>query len=82
MRSFRPFPGSFRWPAAVDAFLRSGHTIRGRIFLAFLMLSVITGLLGGYAAFGIMTTGALVDKTYDRSLMSINYARAAAAGGF
>ncbi|MGX5776098.1 EAL domain-containing protein [Methylorubrum zatmanii] len=79
MRSFRPFPGSFRWLAAVDAFLRSGHTIRGRIFLAFLMLSVITGLLGGYAAFGIMTTGALVDKTYDRSLMSINYARAAAA---
>ena len=36
-------------------------------------------MLGGYAALGIMTTGALVEKTYDQSLMSINYARAAAS---
>ncbi|MEH3119663.1 MAG: EAL domain-containing protein [Methylorubrum populi] len=70
--------GSVRWRVA-DAVLRGGRTIRGRILLAFLMLSAITALLGGYAAFGIMTTGSLVDKTYDRSLMSINYARAAAA---
>ena len=71
--------GFFRWRGAFDAVLRSGRTIRGRIFLAFLMLSAITGGLGLYAAHGIVTTGALVDKTYDRSLMSINYARAAAA---
>ena len=67
-----------RWRAALDAALRGVRTIRGRIFLAFLMLSGITAMLGGYAAQGIMTTGALVDKTYDQSLMSINYARAAA----
>ena len=67
-----------RWRASLDAALRGVRTIRGRIFLAFLMLSGITAMLGGYAAQGIMTTGALVDKTYDQSLMSINYARAAA----
>ncbi|MCG5244977.1 EAL domain-containing protein [Methylorubrum extorquens] len=73
----RPF-GFSLGRTAVAAVLRGGRTIRGRIFLAFLMLSAITAALGGYAAFGIMTTGALVDKTYDRSLMAINYARAAA----
>ncbi|MCP1537190.1 EAL domain-containing protein [Methylorubrum extorquens] len=73
----RPF-GFSLGRTAVGAVLRGGRTIRGRIFLAFLMLSAITAALGGYAAFGIMTTGALVDKTYDRSLMAINYARAAA----
>ena len=69
----------FRWRTALTACLRGGRTIRGRILLAFLMLSGITGLLGGYAALGVISTGHLVDKTYDRSLMSINYARAAAA---
>ncbi len=71
--------GILRWRVALDAVLRGTRTIRGRIFLAFLMLSAITAGLGGYAALGIMTTGELVDKTYDRSLMSINYARAAAS---
>ncbi len=68
-----------RWRAACRALLRVGRTIRGRILLAFLMLSTITALLGTYAILGILTTGQLVDKTYDRSLMSINYARAASA---
>ena len=67
------------WRSAFRTLLRVGGTIRGRILLAFLMLSAITVLLGGYAALGIAATGQLVDKTYDRSLMSINYARAAAA---
>ena len=53
-------------------------TIRGRILVAFLVMSVITASLGGYAAFGIRDAGILVDKTFDESLMSINYARAAA----
>jgi hypothetical protein len=55
-----------------------GMTIRGRILVAFLVMSVITASLGGYAAFGIRDAGVLVDKTFDESLMSINYARAAA----
>src|ERR1700692_746606 len=54
-------------------------TIRGRILVAFLAMSVITGALGAYAAFGMKHAGALVARTFDESLMSINYARAAAA---
>jgi diguanylate cyclase (GGDEF)-like protein len=54
-------------------------TIRGRILIAFLFMSMITGALGGYAAMGMKQTGILVAKTFDESLMSINYARAAAA---
>src|SRR5690242_15559769 len=53
-------------------------TIRGRIFVAFLVMSAITATLGAFVVLGIRDTGRLVDKTYDRSLMSINYARSAA----
>jgi diguanylate cyclase (GGDEF)-like protein len=53
-------------------------TIRGRIVVAFLVISFITVALGGYATWGIKDAGLLVDKTYDESLMSINYARATA----
>jgi PAS domain-containing protein len=54
-------------------------TIRGRILIAFLIMSVITAALGGYAAWGISRAGVLVARTFDESLMSINYARAASA---
>ncbi len=54
-------------------------TIRGRILFAFLVMSIITAALGGYASIGIKRAGVLVAKTFDESLMSINYARAAAA---
>jgi PAS domain-containing protein len=54
-------------------------TIRGHILIAFLIMSAITAGLGIYATFGIKHAGILVDKTFDESLMSINYARAAAA---
>ncbi len=53
-------------------------TIRGRILVAFLIMSVITAAFGAYATMGISNAGLLVDKTFDESLMSINYARAAA----
>jgi diguanylate cyclase (GGDEF)-like protein/PAS domain S-box-containing protein len=55
------------------------QTIRGRILVAFLIMSVITAALGGYAARGISHAGVLVARTFDESLMSINYARAVAA---
>ncbi len=55
------------------------QTIRGRILTAFLAMSIITAALGGYAALGIRRAGVLVTKTFDESLMSINYARAASA---
>jgi len=55
------------------------RTIRGRILIAFLLMSTITGALGVYAMVGINRAGILVAKTFDESLMSINYARSAAA---
>jgi diguanylate cyclase (GGDEF)-like protein len=66
-----------RSPLAIA--VRMAQTIRGRILVAFLAMSVITAALGGYAALGIRRAGTLVTKTYDESLMSINYARAASA---
>ncbi|WP_236960581.1 EAL domain-containing protein [Methylobacterium durans] len=54
-------------------------SIRGRIFVAFLIMSLITAALGIFATLGIRQAGDLVQRTYDQSLMSINYARAAAA---
>ncbi|TXM76373.1 EAL domain-containing protein [Methylobacterium sp. WL12] len=57
----------------------AGTTIRGRILVAFLTMSLITGTLGIYAIQGLQEAGELVNRTYDESLMSINYARAAAA---
>jgi diguanylate cyclase (GGDEF)-like protein/PAS domain S-box-containing protein len=54
-------------------------SIRGRILVAFLVMSVITAAVGAYATMGVRNAGLLVDKTFDESLMSINYARAAAA---
>jgi diguanylate cyclase (GGDEF)-like protein/PAS domain S-box-containing protein len=53
-------------------------TIRGRILIAFLVMCVITATLGAYATLGVRDAGVLVNKTFDESLMSINYARAAA----
>ena len=61
---------------------RSGSaisTIKGRILVAFLAMTMITGALGLYAAYGIRQEGDFVAKTFDKSLMAINYARAASA---
>src|SRR6202012_653392 len=68
-----------RWRRAALRAAALFMTIRGRILVAFLVMSVITAGLGAYAALGIRNAGVLVDKTFDESLMSINYARAAAA---
>src|SRR5450759_3565578 len=66
------------WRGGVSRASSFSMTIRGRILIAFLIMSMITAALGGYATFGIKDAGTLVDKTFDESLMSINYARAAA----
>jgi len=54
-------------------------TIRTQILICCLLMSAITATLGVYATLGIRHAGDLVAKTFDESLMSINYARAAAA---
>jgi diguanylate cyclase (GGDEF)-like protein/PAS domain S-box-containing protein len=66
-----------RWRKGVAWTASLCMTIRGRILIAFLVMSVITAALGAYATLGIKNAGVLVDKTFDESLMSINYARAA-----
>jgi diguanylate cyclase (GGDEF)-like protein len=68
-----------RWRSGVARAASVFMTIRGRILVAFFVMSVITAALGAYAALDIRNAGVLVDKTFDESLMSINYARAAAA---
>ena len=54
-------------------------TIRIQILVAFLIMSAITSTLGFCAALGINQAGILVSETFDKSLMSINFARSAAA---
>ncbi|GJE17022.1 EAL domain-containing protein [Methylobacterium marchantiae] len=71
--------GERDWPAPIAAVASFVGTIRGRILIAFLIMSTITGALGLSAASGIRRADELVSRTFDRSLMSINYARAAAA---
>src|SRR6266851_3230918 len=71
--------GPSRWYRAIARATSRTRTIRGRILIAFLIMSVITAALGGYAARGISRAGVLVARTFDESLMSINYARAASA---
>src|SRR6187455_1273038 len=73
-----PTAGTPFWRSALSSANSFVMTIRGRILVAFLVMSVITAALGGYAALGIRDAGVLVDKTFDESLMSINFARAAA----
>ena len=72
-------PAPRRWYRAIVLASSRIRTIRGRILVAFLIMSVITAALGGYAAHGISRAGILVARTFDESLMSINYARAASA---
>ena len=67
-----------QWRRCAGWFASFHKTIRGRILVAFLLMSAITASLGGYAIWGIQDAGVLVRKTFDQSLMSINYARAAA----
>ena len=53
-------------------------TIRGKLLMAFLCMTVITAALGAYAAVNIAEGARLVIETFDNSLMSISFARAAA----
>jgi len=59
--------------------IRPVLTLRVSLFLSFAALSIITGSLGLYASHNIRSAASLVVEIYDKSLMSINYARAAAA---
>ena len=61
------------------AVTRLARTIRGRILIAFLAMAVITGTLGAYAVVRIQEVGELAAQTFDKSVLSVEQARAAAA---
>jgi signal transduction histidine kinase/HAMP domain-containing protein len=56
------------------------RSIRGRIFLGFLAMSLITGMIGAFGLWAVTRAGHIVADTYARPLMAINFARAASVG--
>ncbi len=72
-------PATSTSPRTVSQAPRRVLSLRLSLFLSFAALSLITGALGLYASYTIRGAAALVVDIYDRSLMSINYARAANA---
>jgi diguanylate cyclase (GGDEF)-like protein len=53
-------------------------TIRGKLLIAFMCMTVITAALGAYAVRSISEGARLVIETFDHSLVSTSFARAAA----
>ena len=72
-------PRGGRASASLAAAFANFATLKWRIWLAFVTVSLITFWLGTFAVIEIGSAGRLVEKTYDQSLMSISYARAASA---
>jgi signal transduction histidine kinase/HAMP domain-containing protein len=60
--------------------VRFASSIRGRIFFAFLAMSLITGLIGAFGLWAVTQAGGIVVDIYARPLMAINFARAASLG--
>ena len=52
-------------------------SIRLKLFLGFGALIILSGLQGGLAVKESLGLGQLVSDTYDKSLMTINFARSA-----
>src|SRR5215475_1812377 len=74
------YRAAFQWASAWPTrFALTGSSIRIQILIFCLAMSAIAVALGGYATLGIRHAGDLVARTFDESLMSINYARAAGA---
>jgi len=74
------YRAAFQWVSAWPArFAVIRGSIRIQIWIFCLAMSAIAAALGGYATIGIRHAGDLVARTFDESLMSINYARAAGA---
>src|SRR6516164_3662380 len=55
------------------------RTIRGKIFLAFCTMSMLTGAVGVYGIFATTVANRIVVDIYDRPLMAINFARSASS---
>ncbi|MDF0516709.1 EAL domain-containing protein [Bradyrhizobium yuanmingense] len=70
---------TFRSITMFSRLAQANGSIRAQILIFCLAMGAIIVALGGYATLGIRHAADLVAKTYDESLMSINYARAAGA---
>jgi signal transduction histidine kinase len=57
--------------------LRFSSSIRGRILVGFLTMSLIVGLVGGFGLWAVSQAGRIVTDIYARPLMAINFARSA-----
>jgi diguanylate cyclase (GGDEF)-like protein len=74
------YRAAFQWASAWPTrFALTRGSIRIQILIFCLAMSAIAVALGSYATLGIRHAGDLVARTFDESLMSINYARAAGA---
>ncbi|WP_244547009.1 EAL domain-containing protein [Bradyrhizobium sp. Gha] len=79
-RQTRAVPGTLRsMVGCLSNLLALRGSIRIGIWTFCLAMSAVAAALGGYATLGIRHAGDLVTRTFDESLMSINYARAAGA---
>jgi signal transduction histidine kinase len=58
-------------------FWRGVTTIRGQIFAAFALVTVVVAIVGLYAAYGMREAGHMVVRTFDMPLMAISHARLA-----
>ena len=52
-------------------------TIRGQIFAAFALVTLIIAIVGVYATYGMREAGHMVVRTFDMPLMAISHARLA-----
>ena len=52
-------------------------SVRSKLFFSFLAMSLLIALLGGYAVLSVQQAGRVVEDTFDRPLMAINFARSA-----
>jgi signal transduction histidine kinase len=56
------------------------NSIAARIFAGFVIMGLMTAILGGYGIYVLHAAGDIVADTYDGPLMEINFARAASLG--
>src|SRR5207245_11355953 len=63
--------------SALPMRLRLRASIGATIFGAFVAMSLLIAVLGGYGLFVLQSAGGFVVELYDRPLMAINFGRAA-----
>src|ERR1700712_2971090 len=76
-RIHRPWSFIMRYYYWLSSFYSSLSSVRNSILISFAVVCLLMAVLGYLAAMMIRSAAALVVEAYDRSRMSINFARAA-----